>query len=82
METEKGPVDLFPTEPTDEVLCTEETLNPWVQGLFCMKKGWSNDHPFFMQKMGLEPTRHTAQEPKSCMSANSITSANCSNIQP
>ena len=36
----------------------------------------------FMQKMGLEPTRHTAQEPKSCMSANSITSANCSNIQP
>ena len=25
--SEKGPVDLFPTEPTDEALCAEETLN-------------------------------------------------------
>ena len=32
MEKEKGPVDLFPTEPTDEARQGEETLNPWVQG--------------------------------------------------
>ena len=29
-----------------------------------------------MQNVGLEPTRLAAQEPKSCMSANSINSAN------
>ena len=28
MDKEKGPVDLFPTEPTDEGTCAEETLNP------------------------------------------------------
>ena len=28
MEKEKGPVDLFPTEPTDEGTCAEETLDP------------------------------------------------------
>ena len=28
-----------------------------------------------MQNVGLEPTRLAAQEPKSCMSANSISSA-------
>ena len=33
MEIEKGPVDLFPTEPTDEATCGEETLNPGVKGL-------------------------------------------------
>ena len=27
VETEKGPVDLFPTEPTDEDRQVEETLN-------------------------------------------------------
>ena len=27
MEIEKGPVDLFPTEPTDEALQGEETLD-------------------------------------------------------
>jgi hypothetical protein len=32
VEKEKGPVDLFPTEPTDEARQGEETLNPWVQG--------------------------------------------------
>jgi len=32
VEKEKGPVDLFPTEPTDEDRQVEETLNPWVQG--------------------------------------------------
>ena len=31
MEIEKGPVDLFSTEPTDEDRQVEETLNPWVQ---------------------------------------------------
>ncbi len=29
-ETEKGPVDLFPAEPTDEAIYREETLNPNV----------------------------------------------------
>ncbi len=32
MEIEKGPVDLFPTEPTNEDRQVEETLNLWVQG--------------------------------------------------
>ena len=27
VEIEKGPVDLFPTEPTDEAIYGEETLN-------------------------------------------------------
>lgn len=30
-EIEKGPVNLFPAEPTDEARKGEETLNPWVQ---------------------------------------------------
>ncbi|WP_155951081.1 hypothetical protein [Pseudobutyrivibrio sp. MD2005] len=34
MEIEKGPVDLFPTEPTDEALQGEETLNLGFKGLF------------------------------------------------
>ena len=33
MEKEKGPVDLFPTEPTDEALQGEETLNPGFKEL-------------------------------------------------
>jgi hypothetical protein len=32
-EIEKGPVDLFPTEPTDEALQGEETLNPGFKDL-------------------------------------------------
>ncbi|WP_035787053.1 hypothetical protein, partial [Butyrivibrio sp. XPD2002] len=32
-ETEKCPGDIFPVEPTDEVLRTEETLNPGFKGL-------------------------------------------------
>jgi hypothetical protein len=34
VEIEKDPVDLFPTEPTDEGTCAEETLNPGFKGLF------------------------------------------------
>jgi hypothetical protein len=33
VETEKGPVDLFPTEPTDEDRQVEETLNHGFKGL-------------------------------------------------
>ena len=33
MDKEKGPVDLFPTEPTDEALQGEETLNPGFKDL-------------------------------------------------
>ena len=33
MEKEKDPVDLFPTEPTDEGTRAEETLNPGFKGL-------------------------------------------------
>jgi hypothetical protein len=28
VELEKNPVDFFPTEPTDEGTCAEETLDP------------------------------------------------------
>ena len=31
-EKEKGPADLFPTEPTIESRQGEETLRPWAQG--------------------------------------------------
>ena len=31
-ETEKGPVDLFPAERTDEAIYREETLNPGFKG--------------------------------------------------
>ena len=31
-ETEKGPVDLFPAEPTDEGATRRGDLEPWVQG--------------------------------------------------
>ena len=31
-EKEKGPADLFPTEPTIEPRQGEETLRPWAQG--------------------------------------------------
>lgn len=34
---------------------------------------------YSMRNVGLEPTRLAAQEPKSCMSANSISSANLEN---
>ena len=33
VEIEKGPVELFPTEPTDEAIYGEETLNPGFKGL-------------------------------------------------
>ena len=33
VEIEKGPVDLFPTEPTDEDRQVEETLNPGFKEL-------------------------------------------------
>ena len=33
MEKEKDPVDLFPTEPTDEGTRAEETLNPGFKEL-------------------------------------------------
>ena len=33
VEIEKGPVDLFPTEPTDEDRQVEETLNSGFKGL-------------------------------------------------
>jgi len=33
VEKEKGPVDRFPTEPTDEARQGEETLNPGFKGL-------------------------------------------------
>ncbi len=33
MEIEKDPVDLFPTEPTDEGTRAEETLNPGFKEL-------------------------------------------------
>ncbi|WP_304173948.1 hypothetical protein [Pseudobutyrivibrio ruminis] len=33
MDKEKDPVDLFPTEPTDEALQGEETLNPGFKDL-------------------------------------------------
>ena len=32
VEIEKGPVDLFPTEPTDEATPWRGDLEPWVQG--------------------------------------------------
>ena len=32
VEIEKGPVDLFPTEPTDEATLWRGDLEPWVQG--------------------------------------------------
>ncbi len=35
-----------------------------------------SENPYSMRNMGLEPIRLAAQEPKSCMSANSISSAN------
>ena len=38
MEIEKGPVNLFPVEPTDEDLYVEETLNLGFKGLLGMKK--------------------------------------------
>ena len=31
-DKEKGPADLFPTEPTIEPRQGEETLRPWAQG--------------------------------------------------
>ena len=36
METEKGPVDFFPTEPTDEDRQVEETLNPGFKELLSL----------------------------------------------
>ena len=41
MEIEKGPVDLFPTEPTDEDRQVEETLNPGFKGLLGIKQNES-----------------------------------------
>ena len=32
-ETEKGPVDLFPAEPTDEGALRRGDREPWVRGL-------------------------------------------------
>ena len=32
VEIEKGPVDLFPTEPTDEATPWRGDLDPWGQG--------------------------------------------------
>ena len=37
MEIEKGPVDLFPTEPTDEDRQVEETLNPRFKELLGLR---------------------------------------------
>ena len=37
VEIEKGPVDLFPTEPTDEDRQVEETLNPGFKGLLGLR---------------------------------------------
>ena len=58
-ETEKGPVDLFPVEPTDDAAMLRGDLEPWVQGTprHEQKKTRSYDLVFlFVQKMGLEPT--------------------------
>ena len=55
-EKEKGPVDLFPAEPTDEALCAEETLDPGGKGLSCTKKPGPKTW-FIVQEMGLEPLK-------------------------
>ena len=41
LKKEKGPVDLFPTEPTDEARKCEETLDPGFRNslLFVRKMG-------------------------------------------
>ena len=36
--TEKGPVELFPTEPTDEATLWRGDLEPWVQGASARKR--------------------------------------------
>ena len=38
VEIEKGPVDLFPTEPTDEDRQVEETLNHRFKGLLGLER--------------------------------------------
>ena len=69
MEKEKGPVDLFPTEPTDEARQGEETLSHGLKGLLGMinekSRGKSlGSFCLLMRKMGLEPTRkYYAQDP-------------------
>ena len=45
-DLEKGPVDLFPVEPTDETYRTKKRVGHLTYSL-----------SFFMRKMGLEPTR-------------------------
>ena len=62
VEIEKGPVDLFPTEPTDEATLWRGDLEPWVQGTPRPENEKRAGHLtcsafVLMRKMGLEPTR-------------------------
>ena len=52
-DTEKGPADLFPAEPTDEQFTARRPWT-WVQGPFRIKRASASAETLFMRKMGLE----------------------------
>jgi hypothetical protein len=58
VDKEKGPVDLFPTEPTDEALQGEETLDPGSKGLFglLIKNQDAINNLNTKKKLGMHPS--------------------------
>ena len=59
-DKEKGPGDLFPSEPTDEGTCAEETLNRGSRDSSAQKirqPPLGDCLIFLMRKAGLEPAR-------------------------
>ena len=54
-DKEKGPVDLFPAEPTDEAFQAEETLNPGFKASSARKSPGLSTWALFVRKMGLFP---------------------------
>ena len=71
VEIEKGPVDLFPTEPTDEATPWRGDLEPWVQGtpLFFRIKLRNLRHSDFLRKSSfsqLSPHKNKRDQELAC----------------